>query len=112
MTQLPLWTAIAPAAILAVTALLLLVVDAVDPDTDSSNLLAGLAVLGTLASIGVTGWYLLSGTGQPPTDPITLFRGALVVDGMSLFFTALVGSVVVLIVLASYDYLADHPYQA
>ena len=112
MTQLPLWTAIAPPVILAVTALLLLVVDAVDPDTDSSNLLAGLAVLGTLASIGVTGWYLLSGTGQPPTDPITLFRGALVVDGMSLFFTALVGSVVVLIVLASYDYLADHPYQA
>jgi NADH-quinone oxidoreductase subunit N len=112
MAQLPLWTAIAPPVILAVTALLLLVVDAVDPDTDSSNLLAGLAVLGTLASIGVTGWYLLSGTGQPPTDPITLFRGALVVDGMSLFFTALVGSVVVLIVLASYDYLADHPYQA
>jgi NADH-quinone oxidoreductase subunit N len=112
MAQLPLWTAIAPTAILALTALLLLVVDAVDPDSDSSSLLAGLAVLGTLASIAVTGWYLLSGTGQPPTEPITLFADALVVDGMSLFFTALVGSVVVLIVLASYDYLADHPYQA
>jgi len=112
MAELPLWTAIAPTAILAVTALLLLVVDAVDPDSDSSSLLAGLAVLGTLASIAVTGWYLLAGTGQPPTEPITLFADALVVDGMSLFFTALVGSVVVLVVLASYDYLADHPYQA
>ena len=112
MAELPLWTAIAPTAILALTALLLLVVDAIDPDEDSSTVLAGLAVLGTLASIAVTGWYLLAGTGQPPTDPITLFADALVVDGMSLFFTALVGSVVVLVVLASYDYLADHPYQA
>ena len=112
MAELPLWTAVAPTVILAATALLLLAVDAIDPDEDSSSLLAGLAVLGTLASIGVTGWYLLAGTGQPPTNPITLFEEALVVDGMSLFFTALVGSVVVLIVLASYDYLADHPYQA
>ena len=112
MAQLPLWTAVAPTVTLALTALLLLVVDAIDPDEDSSTLLASLAVLGTLASIAVTGWYLLAGTGQPPTDPITLFADAIVVDGMSLFFTALIGSVVVLIVLASYDYLADHPYQA
>ncbi len=112
MAELPLWTAVAPTVILALTALLLLAVDAIDPDEDSSSLLAGLAVLGTLGSIGVTGWYLLAGTGQPPTNPVTLFEEALVVDGMSLFFTALVGSVVVLIVLASYDYLADHPYQA
>jgi NADH-quinone oxidoreductase subunit N len=112
MVQLPLWTALIPTALLGLTGLLLLVIDSIDPNEDSSSLLAGVAVLGTVASIGVTGWYLLSGTGQPPTDPITLFRGSIVVDGMSLFFTALVGSVVVLIVLASYDYLSDHKYQA
>ena len=112
MAELPLWTAIAPTAILALTALLLLVVDSINPDEDSGNLLAVMAVIGTVTSIAVTGWYLLAGTGQPPTDPVLLFADAIVVDGMSLFFTALVGSVVVLIVLASYDYLADHPYQA
>jgi NADH-quinone oxidoreductase subunit N len=112
MVQLPVWTAIAPTVILALTVLLLLVVDSINPDEDSGNLLAVMAVIGTVTSIAVTGWYLLAGTGQPPTDPVLLFADAIVVDGMSLFFTALVGSVVVLIVLASYDYLADHPYQA
>jgi NADH-quinone oxidoreductase subunit N len=112
MVQLPVWTAIAPTVILALTVLLLLVVDSINPDEDNGNLLAVMAVIGTVTSIAVTGWYLLAGTGQPPTDPVLLFADAIVVDGMSLFFTALVGSVVVLIVLASYDYLADHPYQA
>jgi proton-translocating NADH-quinone oxidoreductase chain N len=112
MVQLPVWTAVAPTVILALTVLFILAVDSINPDEDNGNLLAVMAVIGTVTSIAVTGWYLLAGTGQPPTDPVLLFADAIVVDGMSLFFTALVGSVVVLIVLASYDYVADHPYQA
>jgi NADH-quinone oxidoreductase subunit N len=111
---LPTWAAIAPAAVFGLTALALLLVDSIDPEgRTSSRLLAGTAIVGSLASLGFTGWYLVAGTGQPRTGGrITLFGDALVVDGMSLFLTAIVASVVLLVVLASYDYLADHPYQA
>jgi proton-translocating NADH-quinone oxidoreductase chain N len=109
--ELPLWTALFPVLALAVTALAMLVIDAIWPDGDNSTLLAGVSVAGLLSSLAITGWYLAAGTGQPPTRPIRLFSDALVVDGMSLFFTALIGSVLTLVVVASYDYLSDHPNQ-
>ena len=112
--SLPAWAAIAPAAVLGLTALALLLIDSIEPEGAApSRLLAGSAVVGALASLALTGWYLVAGTGQPRTGgAITLFGDTLVVDGMSLFLTAIVASVVLLVVLASYDYLEDHPYQA
>jgi proton-translocating NADH-quinone oxidoreductase chain N len=110
---LPEWAALGPALVLAGTALLLLLVDAVAPEEDNAGVLAGVATTGGLASLTITLWYLLGGTGQPEGGgAITLFDGNLVVDGMALFFTAIVGSVVVLVSLASYDSLEDHPDQA
>ncbi|MHB9285627.1 NADH-quinone oxidoreductase subunit N [Halobacteriales archaeon Cl-PHB] len=111
--SLPTWAAIAPTLVLGLTALVMLLIDSVDPDVDSSSLLAGTAGLGGIATLAVTGWYLVAGTGQTRTGgPIQLFGDALVVDGMSLFFTAIIASVLTLIVVASYDYLQDNPHQA
>ncbi|PSQ29780.1 oxidoreductase, partial [Halobacteriales archaeon SW_10_68_16] len=93
--------------------LVLFVYDAVEPESHNSALLAGISVVGSLLALAVTGWYLVAGTGQPRRNgAIELFGGNLVVDGMSLFFTALIASVVTLVVLASYDYLQGMDYQA
>jgi len=113
VAQLPDWFALAPILALLVAVLVLLVLDAVDPDNQHSLVLAGTAATGTLTGLGLTGWYLAAGTGQPETGgEIVLFGDALVVDGMALFFAAIVTSVTLLVVVASYEYLADHPYQA
>jgi len=115
---LPEWTALAPALTFAVTAFLLLLADAVSPEEGNSVALAGISLAGAVASLGFTIWFIVAGTGQPQSgDPVTagaieLFDGTLIVDGMSLFFSAIIASVVLLVVLASYDYLQDHPYEA
>jgi NADH-quinone oxidoreductase subunit N len=110
---LPTWTALAPAGALIATALVLFIYDSIDPESKNSALLAGISVVGALVSLGFTGWFLIAGTGQARKGgAIELFGSSLVVDGMSLFFTALIASVVMLVVLASYDYLADHEFQA
>jgi NADH-quinone oxidoreductase subunit N len=109
--QVPEWTALAPALVLAATALLLLIIDSIDPDSTDQNVIAGTAVLGTLTAFGLSLWYLLAGTGQV-NGPIRLFSDNLVVDGMALFFTVIFTSVATLVVLASYDYIADEQYQA
>jgi NADH-quinone oxidoreductase subunit N len=107
------WTAMGPVLLLGLTALLLLVVDSVDPDTTNNELLAGLASVGSLAAFLFAGWLLVSGTGQPRTGgALELFSGQLVVDGMSLFFALIVTSVTTLVAVASYDYVADEAYQA
>ncbi len=113
------WTAIAPPLILAITALFLLVVDALAPDQEGAGVwLAGVSGVGTLLALIVTGWYLVAGTGQPrdgepaTAGAIELFDGNIVVDGMALFFIAIITSVTLLVIVASYDYLKDHPYQA
>ncbi len=115
MLQLPGWAALAPTGLLALTALVLFLYDTVVPDSRNSAWLAGISVTGALATLAVAGWYLVSGTGQPRTGgQITLLGDmpSLVVDGMSLFLTALVASVVTLVVLASYDYVAGRENQA
>ncbi|PSQ08322.1 oxidoreductase [Halobacteriales archaeon QS_6_71_20] len=111
--EAPTWTALAPALALVVTGLVLIVVDSIDPDDGSPALLAGVGTAGALASLGLAGWLLAGGTGQPDTGgAIALYGDALVVDGMTLFFQALFASVTALVVVASYDYLYDREYQA
>jgi proton-translocating NADH-quinone oxidoreductase chain N len=111
--RLPEWAVLAPAGVLVVTAFVLLLVDAVDTERDSGGVFATVSAGGGLAALAVTLWYLLSGTGQSRTGGrITVFGDNIVVDGMALFFTVIVTSVVVLVALASYDYLDDHPHQA
>jgi len=118
IATLPEWAALAPAVTFAVAAFTLLIADAISPEESNSLVLSGISVAGSLVSLAFSVWYLIEGTGQPnPGEPSTagaiqLFSDNLVVDGMSLFFSAIIASIVLLVVLASYDYLWDHPYQA
>ncbi len=105
----PDWTALAPAIVLAVTALLLLVVDSVYPHTTDRPLLSGISTLGAVVAGGLALWFIGSGTGD---NPIHLYGNAMVVDTMSLFFVVIFTSVTALVSIASYDYLQDNPYQA
>jgi NADH-quinone oxidoreductase subunit N len=110
---LPDWTAVAPALILALTGLLLLVIDSIEAgESDNSALLASVATAGSLFAFVVAGWFLIQGTGQTRTGgAITLYGDALVVDGMSLFFTLIFTIVAAMVSIASLDYLADQQYQ-
>ena len=115
---LPDWAATAPALLLLGTAFVLLLVDMITPDEQNSVMLAGVSVTGALLALGTTIWYLVAGTGQPGTGEldtdgaIELFDGSLIVDGMSLFFAAIITSVVLMVVLASYEYLRELPNQS
>ncbi len=113
LTTLPEWAALGPVFALVATALLVLLVNTVAPDSDHGGLFATLTTGGGLTGLGITVWYLLGDTGQPDGGgPIVLFDGNLVVDGMALFFTVVLTSVVVLVGLASYDYLESYPDRA
>jgi NADH-quinone oxidoreductase subunit N len=106
--QLPTLT---PQVLMALTALLLLLVDSVAPDIRNRRVLSGIAAAGSLATAAVTGFFLASGTGMPRTGgAFSELGGAIVVDGMSLFFTLIVAVVTTLVVVASYDYLEDQPH--
>ncbi|WP_134672040.1 NADH-quinone oxidoreductase subunit N [Halorussus marinus] len=107
--QLPPWAALAPTLLFVAVALVLFVIDSINPDTENRLLLAATATAGSLAAAGVSVWYLLAGTGEAP---IRLFQNTLVVDTMSLFFAFVFASVTALVVVASYDYMRDHSYQA
>ncbi|PSQ49288.1 oxidoreductase [Halobacteriales archaeon SW_6_65_15] len=106
--QLPPWTALAPALAFVATALVLFLVDSIDPDSENRTLIAGTATLGSLVAAGFAAWYLLAGTGG---EPIRLYQNTLVVDSMSLFFAFVFASVTTLVCVASYDYMRDHSYQ-
>ncbi len=104
---------LAPTFVLALTALVLLGIDSVQPESRSNTLLAGVAVLGSLVTLGFSAWYLAGGTGQVGTGgAISLYGNTLVVDGMYLFFTALFASVAAMVTVASWDYLEGEPYVA
>jgi proton-translocating NADH-quinone oxidoreductase chain N len=110
---MPDWAALGPALALVFTALVLFIADMISPEESHSELLAGISFTGGLAGLALSIWYFLAGTGQAETGgAIRLFGETLIVDGMSLFFATIVTSVVILVVLGSYDYLGDHPYQA
>ena len=107
------WTALAPAILLGLTGLALLGIDTLWPDDPSNAVLAGVAAAGSILSFSVTGWFLVAGTGQAATGgAIALYGDALVVDGMSLFFTLIFTVVTAMVVVAAYDYLDDHSHRA
>jgi NADH-quinone oxidoreductase subunit N len=107
----PDWAAMAPALVLGVFVMILFGVDSIDPDSSNNALLAGVAALGALTAMIVTGVYLVAGVGQVD-GPVELYRGSLVVDGMALLFTFIFTSVAALVCVASYDYLEGQEYQA
>ncbi|WP_049923156.1 NADH-quinone oxidoreductase subunit N [Halopiger djelfimassiliensis] len=114
--ELSSWTALAPALILAATAMVLFLVDSISPQSTNRGLLAGTAATGSLASLGVAVWFSLAGVGTPTMDGgrgvIGIRDGQFVVDQMALFFMIVVAVVTALVAVASYDYLQDHTYQA
>ncbi|WP_435195339.1 NADH-quinone oxidoreductase subunit N [Natronomonas sp. EA1] len=109
MAITPDWAALAPTLVVGLTALVLFVLDSIDPDSSNNALLAGTATVGSLAAMAVSGAYLLSGVGDPAT---TLYGDQLVVDEMALFFQFIFTSVALLVTLASFDYLKGQRHQA
>ena len=103
--------AVSPILALGLAALLVLIYDSVSPTSQDSGLLAGISVAGAVSTVALAGWFLTAGTGLAQGGT-TLYGGALVVDGMALFFMALFGSVTALVSIAAYDYLAGHENQA
>ncbi|NHX36394.1 MULTISPECIES: NADH-quinone oxidoreductase subunit N [Halolamina] len=99
-----------PTFLLGLTALAVLTYDSVWPDSTDGSVLTGISVVGSLASLAAAGWFLTAGTGLA-TDGVSLYADAVVVDGMSLFFTALFAAVTILVSLASFDYFAGKENQ-
>ncbi|OIB56988.1 NADH-quinone oxidoreductase subunit N [Natrialba sp. SSL1] len=114
--ELPAWTALAPALLLALTAMALFIIDSIAPDSRNSGLLAGTTAAGSIVSLGVAVWYLLAGVGTPTVDGgrgvIDVLGDQFVVDQLALFFMIIVAVVTALVAVASYDYMEDHTYQA
>ncbi|PSP77755.1 oxidoreductase [Halobacteriales archaeon QS_1_68_20] len=106
----PDWLALAPHGILGLTAMVLLLYDMIDPDSRNRLALASIATVGSLAALAASAWLLAVGVG--PSESVSLFDGQLVVDGVALFFSVVFTTVAALVTVASYDYLADHSYQA
>ena len=106
MTELPPLT---PQLVLAGTALLVLGIDALTPNSRNNTLLAGISAAGTLLTAGIAAWFLSAGTGD---FQFVQFDGALVVDALSLFFAFVVGSVATLVVVASHDYIEGRKHIA
>ena len=110
--DLPAWTALGPVLILAVTALVIFVLDSIRREPVSQRLLLTTASLGTMASFLVAVWYLIVGVGDPAERGVfELFQDTLVVDQMGLFFTVVITAVTTMVIIASYDYLGDHPHR-
>ncbi|MFB6085780.1 MAG: NADH-quinone oxidoreductase subunit N [Halodesulfurarchaeum sp.] len=93
-----------PQYLFAITAIALLLADTVFPKSKRPKLLAAIAALGSSLVALISAWFLAAGTGSGTTVP-EVFAGMIVVDGMSLFFTFIFGSVATLVVIASFDYL-------
>jgi NADH-quinone oxidoreductase subunit N len=111
----PDWVALAPTFAFVAAAMLTFLVDTMEPrpGTSSNAVLAATAVVGSLVAFLVAGYFLVAGVGQPRgTGAVSLFQDQLVVDGMSLFFVVIIGSVTSLVSLASFDYLEGQTYQA
>jgi NADH-quinone oxidoreductase subunit N len=103
------WLLLSPAGAFLLAALALFVIDSVDPDTTNAGLLSAVATAGGLVAAVASGALLLS---NATTLPAELFGGQLVVDGMSLIFTFIFGSVTALVALASLDYVRELPFKA
>ena len=95
-----------PVVVLSLTALVLLLVDIVDPEADSLALLGGISAGGSLVAFGISAALLARGV-----EPTPVYGAALVLDGTSLFFTLVFSSVTALVSVASYDYLRNYGYR-
>ena len=103
------WITLAPAGAFVLAAMALFVFDAYDPDSTNGSLLSAVSTAGGLVAAVASGILLLSGAATPGVE---LFDGQIVVDGMSLIFTFIFGSVTALISLASLDYIRELPHKA
>ncbi|WP_181692594.1 NADH-quinone oxidoreductase subunit N [Natronomonas sp. LN261] len=101
--------ALAPAGAFVLAALALFVIDAFSPGKTSGGVLAGVSAFGAVGALAASGVFLLSGAAS---GGIELFGGQLVVDGMSLLFTFIFGSVTALVAVASFDYVREMPHRA
>ncbi|ELZ24699.1 NADH-quinone oxidoreductase subunit N [Natrinema limicola] len=113
--QLPEWAALAPALILAGTALVLFLFDSINPRSTNRPLLAGTAVAGSLASLAVAVWFTAAGVGATGIENygvVDVMNGQFIVDRLALYFMIIISIVTALVAVASYDYLRDHTYQA
>jgi proton-translocating NADH-quinone oxidoreductase chain N len=109
MEHLSNWLLLAPAGAFAIAALALFVVDAIDPNSTRHAPLAAITTAGAVAAMVISGILLLSGATE---GGVELFGGQLIVDGMSLLFTFIFGSVTALVALASVDYISDLGHKA
>ena len=103
----PSWLGLAPTLVLGVTALAMLTYDMIDPDSRDRPVIAGIAGVGAVAALGAAAYWLVVADAG-----VALFDAQLVADGSYWFFSLVFTSVTTLVVLASYDYLRDHAYQA
>lgn len=103
------WLLLAPAGAFVLAALLLFVIDAIDPDETSGAVLSAITTAGAIVALGTSGVLLLSGVAD---GGVEVFGGQLVVDQMSLLFTFVFGSVTALVAVASLDYVRELPYKA
>ncbi|MGQ3412250.1 NADH-quinone oxidoreductase subunit N [Natrinema sp. LN54] len=113
--ELPQWMALAPALILAGTALVLFLLDSINPHSTNRTLLAGVAVVGSLSSLAVAVWFTAAGVGATGIENygvIDLMGGQFIVDQLALYFMIIIAIVTALVTVASHDYLRDHTYQA
>ncbi|MFD1563912.1 NADH-quinone oxidoreductase subunit N [Haloarchaeobius amylolyticus] len=115
LVQLPEWAALAPALLLAGTALVLFLFDSINPGSTNRALLAGTAVAGSLASLAVAVWFTAAGVGATGIENygvVDVMNGQFIVDQLALYFMIIISIVTALVAVASYDYLRDHTYQA
>ncbi|PSQ36777.1 oxidoreductase [Halobacteriales archaeon SW_12_69_24] len=103
------WLLLAPAGAFLAAALALFVIDAVDRDATNPTVLSAVATAGGVVAAAASAVLLLS---NAATLPAELFGGQLVVDGTSLIFTFIFGSVTALVSLASLDYTRGLPFRA
>jgi NADH-quinone oxidoreductase subunit N len=99
--------ALAPLFVLIATAMILFLVDTIDPDADSIGPVAGVSVTGTVVALGISLSYLF-GDRDVATN---VFQNQLVVDELSLFFTVIITTVTTLVLVASTAYF-EQPHDA
>jgi NADH-quinone oxidoreductase subunit N len=103
------WLLLSPIVSFVLAALALFVIDAFSPKETNTTLLGGVATAGSILTLVLSGVLLLSGVAD---GGVELFGGQLVVDGMSLLFTFIFGSVTALVSIASIDYIRGLPHNA
>jgi NADH-quinone oxidoreductase subunit N len=108
MAQVSNWLLLAPTGAFLLSALLLFVVDSISPEDTSGTLLSGIATAGAALAAALSVVLLLGGL----EGGVELFDGQLIVDGTSLLFTFIFGSVTALVTAASSDYIEGLPHKA